>query len=232
MTIFARSRWLGIALGLATASCAEGSADFHARYEPGFAAGPRTISVFGVFHEGRMSPEAWTQLGPRLSAVLGQKSCEVGYGYQLANADPALYAAVDESVRDEGITEELLERFAAKAEGEMILVLSFNGHTTIGGGIDDGSGNRPTASAPLPGGGRSPRGRGYKGPAGRGARMSALGPSGTLFSVRRRRSVARLNMVYSGSNLDDAIGKFVARLGEVIPGSTCRGWRWEGAEAR
>jgi len=217
-------------MALATASCAEGSADFHARYEPGFAAGPTTISVFGVFHEGRMSPEAWTKIGPRLSPSLGQKSCEAAYGFKLANADPALYEAVNASVEDEGITEAMLERFAAKAEGEMILVVSLYGQTTIGRGIDDGSGTRTAAGIPQPGG-RRPRTGMPTGIPGRGAVMNEIGISGTLFSVRRHRSVARLNMVYSGANLEDAIGKFVVRMSAVVPGSRCLAWRWESGGA-
>jgi hypothetical protein len=167
-----------------------------------------------------MSPDTWTQISPQITSVLGQKACATGYGDPLASADPALYAAVDESVRDEGITEELLERFAAKAEGEMILVLTLNGHTTVGHNIDGsvsrGSRRQPGASAPP----------------GRSAALNELAISATLFSVSRRRSVARLNMVYSGSNLQDAMDKFVVRLRDLIPGARCRGWRWEGVEAR
>ena len=78
--------WPALALSLATASCAEGSADFHAKYAPEFTAGPTTISVFGAFHEGRMSHESWEKIGPRLSPILGEKACEVGYGDRLSSA--------------------------------------------------------------------------------------------------------------------------------------------------
>ena len=219
------SRWYGpgAAMLLATASCAEGSADFHARYERDFTPAPTTVSVFGVFHEGRMSHEAWGQVGPKLSATLGQKACETGYGDSLSAAKPELYAAIDESVRDEGITEDLLERVATSAEGEMILVVSLNAHTTVLRGIEDG----PTPNGMMPGGGNRARGvRGPSAPRGRGAALDEIGISGTLFSVRRQRSVARLSMTYTGSNLDDAIGRFVSRIGTMVPGSRCLGWRW------
>lgn len=220
---------LGLGLVLATTSCAEGSADFHAKYEPDFTPAPTTVSVFGVFHEGRMSHEAWEQVGPKLSAALGQKACEVGYGESLASGQPELFAAVDVSVRDEGITEELLERLATSAQGEMILVVTLNAHTTISRGIDEG----PTPSATMPGSGGRARGvRGPNAPRGRGAALDEIGISGTLYSVRRHRAVARLSMAYSGSNLDDAIRKFVNRTGTLVPGSRCLGWRWGGAEAR
>jgi hypothetical protein len=232
-----RRLWPGLLALLGATSCAEGGADFHVKSEPGFTEGPTTISVFGVFHKGRMSPESWAQIGPPLSATLGQKACEVAYGDKLAGESPELYAAVDESVKNEGITEELLERVAPSAQGDLILVVSMNGHTTISRGEDGPS--QSGSGAPQPGRGRGGGGggrtrgggQGQSTPRGRGAETSELEISGTLFSVSRRRSVARLNMVYAGSNLDDAIGKFVHRIGTMVPGSSCKGWRWGSAAA-
>jgi hypothetical protein len=221
--------WPCLAALLATTSCAEGSANFHLRYEPGFVPGPTTISLLGVFHEGRMNRETWAQIGPPLSALLGQRTCEVAYGDRLGNADPELYAAIDESVKSEGVTEELLTRLAPAAEGDLILVVSLTGHTTISSGIEDGS---------APGGGRVPQpGSGSRmrnnrapgGTQGRGAELPEIEISGTLFSARSHRRVARIHMAYSGSDLPEAIGKFVRRTGEMVPGSSCRGWRWRSA---
>ena len=224
-----RSLWIGLALSLGTASCAEGSANFHARYDPGFTPAPTTVSVFGVLHEGRMSHEAWEKIGPRLSATLGQRACEAGYGDRLSASLPDLHAAVEESVRAEGVTEELLQRLSTSAEGEMILVLTLNTHTIISRGVEAGLAPNGT----MPGsGGRTPVARGPSGPTGRGAELSEIGISATLFSVRLHRSVARLGMAYGGSNLAEAIGKFVSRVGALVPGSRCVGWRWGGVEAR
>jgi hypothetical protein len=224
--------WPGLAVMMATTSCAEGSADFHARYEPDFTPGKTTISVFGVFHEGRMSRESWLKLGPPLSAALGEKACEPGYDDHLSIDHAELAAGIDESVRDEGITEELLERLAPSAEGEMILVVTINGHTTLSKGVDDGSALGP-GGIPQPGrGARTRGGQPPRGARGRGAELSEIGISGTLFSVPHHRSVARLKMDYSGSNLDDAIAKFVARMSAMVPGSTCKGWRWASAPPR
>jgi hypothetical protein len=219
--------WPALVLSLATASCAEGSADFHAKYEPDFAPAPTTVSVFGAFHEGRMSREAWDKLGPRVSTMLGQKTCEVGYGERLSAERPELFAAVDESVRDEGITEELLARLATSAEGDAILVITLSGQTFRTRDIDEralrngslgagANGNRMRNAPPR----SSPR---------VGAEVHEIGISGTLFSVRRHRSMARLSMTYTGTNLEDAIGKFVIRMGPLVPGSSCKGWRWGAA---
>lgn len=222
-----RSRlWPGALALLALTSCAEGSTSFQVRYEPGFTPGPATISVLGVFHEGRMNRESWSQVGPPLSALLGQRSCEVAYSDELANDNPDLYTAFDESVRNEGIGEELLTRLAPYAEGSLILVVTLNGHVTVSRGIDDGSA-RGGGNVPQPGRGAQMRGgRGPGGPRGRGAELPEVEIAGTLFSVQSHHPVARLHMVYSGSSFDEAIGKFVGRIGELVPGSSCRGWRW------
>lgn len=222
--------WPALALSLATASCAEGSADFHAKYEPDFAAAPTTVSVFGAFHEGRMSREAWDKIGPPVSAMLGQKACEVGYGDRLSTERPELFAAVDVSVRDEGITEELLESLAASAEGDTILVVTMSGQTIHMRDIDERALRNGSIGAAASGSRlRNPPPRSGSG---RGAEVHEIGISGTLFSTRRHRSTARLSMMYSGSNLDDAIRKFVARMATLVPGSTCKGWRWGAAEPR
>lgn len=222
--------WPALVLFLATASCAEGSADFHAKYEPDFAPAPATVSVFGAFHEGRMSREAWDKIGPPLSTMLGQKACEVGYGERLSVERPELYAAVDESVRDEGITEELLARLAPSAEGDLILVVTLSGQTFRTRDIDE----RALRNGSIAG--RASGSQLRNGPprsgTGRGAEVHEIGISGTLFSARRHRSIARLSMVYTGSNLEDAIGKFVARIATLVPGSSCKGWRWGAAEPR
>jgi hypothetical protein len=219
--------WPALALSLATASCAEGSADFHAKYEPDFAPAPTTVSVFGAFHEGRMSREAWDKIGPPVSAMLGQKACDVGYGDRLSTDRPELYAAVDASVRDEGITEELLERLAASAEGDTLLVVTLSGQTFRTRDIDE----RAQRNGGIGGraGGNQMRNAPPRSGTGRGAEVHEIGISGTLFSVKRHRSIARLSMTYTGTNLDDAIGKFVARMGPLVPGSSCKGWRWGAA---
>ena len=217
---------------LAATSCAEGSANFHVRSEPGFVSGPTTISLLGVFHEGRMNRETWAQIGPQLSAMLGQRACEVAYGDKLGNENPELYATFEESVKSEGITEDLVARLAPSAQGDLILVVSLNGYTAISRGFEGGS-SRGGGSAPQPGSGtRMRNNRAPGGTQGGGASLPELEMAGTLFSARSHHPVARLNMAYSGSNVDDAIGRCVRRLDELVPGSSCRGWRWRSAEGR
>jgi hypothetical protein len=222
--------WPALVLSLATASCAEGSANFHAKYEPDFAPAATTVSLFGAFHEGRMSREAWDKVGPSLSAMFAQQACEVGYGDRLSTEKPDLLAAVDESVRDEGITEALLGRLAASAEGDTILIVSLSGQTFRTRDIDERALRNGSIGAAARG--NQMRNQPPRSGTGSGAEMHEIGISGTLFSTRRHRSIARLNMTYTGTNLDDAIGKFAARMATLVPGSSCKGWRWGGAGPR
>ncbi len=97
-----------------------------------------------------MNRESWIQVGPPLSALLGQRSCEAAFSDELANDNPELYTAFDESVKSEGISEELLTRLAPYAEGSLILVVTLNGHVTISKGIEDGS-SRGGGASPSPG---------------------------------------------------------------------------------
>src|SRR5689334_9806409 len=105
----------GILLALGVASCGAEDAQFDVKSAPGFARGQTTVSVFGVFHDGRMSPESWLELGPSISAMLGQKSCDTAYGEGLQKGNPEMFTAADEDTRANGITEDLLQKFAAMA---------------------------------------------------------------------------------------------------------------------
>jgi hypothetical protein len=42
--------------------------------------------------------------------------------------------------------------------------------------------------------------------------------------------VGKLSMRYIGPSLEDAVGKFMTKLGTVMPGYTCRGWHFEGTQ--
>src|SRR4051794_14862297 len=118
-SIRARGLLLGMALALGSASCGAG-VDFDVHYAPGFAPGGAGISVFGVFRDGRMSPESWKELGPVVAEVLGQPpddavpgatkrraavdpTCQAAYGDALKRARPELFTEVDDYARSNGI---------------------------------------------------------------------------------------------------------------------------------
>jgi hypothetical protein len=227
----AHRRWpsaaIAVAFALGATSC-EDSAQFSVKYAPGFAEGRTTISVFGVFRDGRMNADTWTQIGGPLSASFGEGRCDAAYGEALARANPDLYAAVDEEARSNGITDDLLARVAGDALGDVIMIISVHGRAGLPAA-------EPAGSDPPPVGNTRPsmRGGGAGGARGRGRRLTPASGAGntleisaSLFDVRQRRSVAKVSMRYLGASIDDALVKFAQRLGTIVPGSTCRGWKW------
>jgi hypothetical protein len=195
--------------------------------------GRHTVSVLGVFKDGRMSDDAWGAIAPRLSTAFGA-ACPALYGAQLAQAKPALSEAIDDYARANGVGEELLDQLGPAAGGDLILVVNVAGRVTKptgGGGGDTSSvsgGTPATArSGAGPMGGMGSRQR-LMGPRGLEARRDAdaLELSASLFSVRLHRSVALVAMRYTGDSADDAVSKLAAKLAATIPGSTCGGWNW------
>lgn len=218
-------RLLAPALLVGALSCSESSASFDVKYAPGFSPDRATVSVLGVFRNGRMDAESWAQLGPAISGALGRPRCEVAYGGELAQRSPELYAAIEDGARDSGITDELLEKVAPLAEGDLILVISVHGEAKtrslsasdvdpVGAAGPQGSmrGRAPRSRLPSPGGAR------------RTSLDGGLGIAASLYSIRLHRSVARMSMAYEGPSLEDAVSRFAGELGKVVPGSTCRGF--------
>ncbi len=176
-------------------------AAFATKYGPGFQRDGRTVSVFGVYKDGRMNGETWADLAPRFSAALGGAACESLHGGVLVAGDPTLADAVDDKARADGVTDGLLDLFAPAAPGDAILVVSMAGRlaTMRGLGVSTAP---PQASAPnqrglgargvgSAGGGISPVESG--GP-GLFASSEALEISARLFSVREHRTVAIVAM--------------------------------------
>jgi hypothetical protein len=201
-----------------------------------FPRGPTSVSMLGVFYEGRMSPEAWEQLGPALSAPFGQRRCEAAYDVKLEREDPQLFAELDSYTQSNGVTDDLLQELAPRASGELILSISVHGRagvTTRGGSIDPRLAK--TQHQPLPTS-RSSRQRDIQGVQGVSpSQMSTpLAPledtdleiAAVLFSAQKRRSVGRVSVIYTGKNPEDVIKRFAERLGAELPGAACRGWQW------
>lgn len=224
-----------LSLGAACAGCGDADAQFDVQYAKGYVNGTSTVSVFGVFKDGRMSSESWDALGPRLSSPLGSKTtCPVEYSEGLATAKPDLASALDDYARSLGINDDLLESFAPAAQGDAILVITMAGRPPqkIGG---DGPGTTPTMSQPSQMG-NSRRGGlgGTGGGAGGHGQMPPSSGSTTdgnmfevsafLYSKRQRQSVAVVDMKYSGPSTEDALTKFAEKLRTAIPGLACTGW--------
>ncbi len=213
---------LGISLALFLSACGEASARFDVKHEPDFPPSKPTVSVFGVFRNGRLDAEVSGQVGPRLAAALGQRSCGVAYGGVLSREDPEFTATLEEHAQTDGVTDELLEKVAPLAGGELILVLSMQGEAKVRSlSVAEINGNTgPQAS--MRG---APMRRAYVPSRMRGLSAPGLAVKATLYSVKQRRSVARVTMSYDGPTMDDAINRLAAELGQVLPGASCQPWR-------
>jgi hypothetical protein len=232
MAMRAPPAFLGLVIAAATVSCNEAGVQYEAKFAPGFQAGPTTVSVFGVYQEGRMSTESWHEIDARLAPVLGKPSCDVLYGALLRSHDPELLDQVDRSSQQEGITEDLLDRFSSAAEGDAILVVSLR--IKGASGSPTSAANTPDATG-LMGRGGMPGSR-YRGAPPAPIRLNAsyrdaeIRLAATLFSAKKHTSMARLTFVYQSTNLEEAIQKFAAKIGEALPGSVCKGWKLDGKD--
>jgi hypothetical protein len=217
-----------LALGLASSACGDEDVNFAVKYAPGYSNNGNSISIFGIFKDGRMSPEAWDELGPKLSAAFHGSLCEVAISSELRRSNLAFFNAVDDAGREEGVTDVLLDRFAPAAMGNSILVITIAGHapkakdavhaatrSQMGGGMGrgGGTGRRPSAAPREADRKKNPR-------AGDVFEISA-----SLFSNPQHQSVAQVAMAYKGASEEEALAKFVAKLGESFPGAICRGWK-------
>ncbi len=216
-----------LGLGLLTA-CA-GSTQITTRYAPDFAHTPHTVSVLGVFKDGRMNADAWAQLGPGLSASLGGR-CQAGYD-ALASTNQGLSAAIDDVARANGVGDDLLERLAPAATGDLVLLVTVAGQVATG--TEPGPDTSLVAGGPPVTGGNKYRGMSVpRGPTGSLNKNrpitdgTAFEIALTLYSVSQRRSVGSLQMLYNGPSVDDAVARISARMREELPGSTCSTWNW------
>jgi hypothetical protein len=234
---FARSIPLALVLACAAvpvASCSDPYAHFTTRFASDFAPAPHTLSVFGIFRDGRMSNDTWDELGPALSGAFASGACQAAYSDDLVEKNQPLSSAVDDYVRANGVSDELLDVLAPAATGDLVLVYTIAGR--VGAGPDGGminTGAMPMQS-PNAAAVRNPRyrgvpptpGAGYGSMRSFGGNANALEVSASLYSVSLHRSVALVEMSYLGSSLDDALAQLTTKLRASFPGSTCGAWNW------
>jgi hypothetical protein len=228
-------RAFGVAI--AAASCGDPRASFTTKVASDFSPSGHSVSVFGVFKEGRMSPETWGELGAGLSSAFGAlapSACPAEYSDDFVTSSAPLSSAIDDYARANGIGDELLDAVAPAATGDLIAVFTMAGKvgSTDAEGRAGGAttGGMPPAAPstmmrrgqqggmPLAGPMTDPR-RGF-----REAPVDALELSASLFSVSQHRSVALVAMRYVGDSLPDALAELAAKLRAAVPGSTCAAW--------
>jgi hypothetical protein len=200
---------------------------FDVQLTSGFEKSRKTVSVFGVFKDGRLNSRYWDLLAPQLSAALGWAPCEALYGARLSSEEPKLFSKIEEEAKEDGVTPELLLQAAPRAKGDLIMAVNVFGKPLEHGSYAPSSGQQ----APPRVGSARPWGRGRGGKARRQAARepatdSAFHMSVELVSIESREVVATVDMSYPGSSLREAIGKFSERLRTAIPASTCTGWKW------
>ena len=217
-----------VACGLACVlACGDKATTFAVNYAPGYTAQPVKVSVLGVYREGRLDVDGVRALGPELTqSVFHTDSCALAFDQNMRNAKPAVFSALDDATRTDGITEPLLGALAPAAEGEAIFFITMAGEVR---GIPDGGGDRSVPSASNTGMGRQPnRGGIGRGPMYREARdTSALDLTATIYSIKDKRVVAQLAMTYSGTSEAEAQAQFRAKLAQTFPNTTCVGWTAE-----
>jgi hypothetical protein len=205
---------------LVTAGC--GDASFHVDRAAEFpkAAGA-SISIFGVYRDGRLAPEAWDSFRSHLTPLFGAAGCEPGYPDVFAASGTPVVQAVDDFTRANGVTDELLDRVASTAKGDLVLLIALTGRP----GVKADTEASPTrAAAPsMRAGGR--RGTPSSGSTHRAADAPAFEAVGIVFSPKAHRSVGAIRLSYTGASLDEALESFMAHLGAEMPKASCAGWK-------
>ena len=207
-------------------ACAADEAQFNVQVAPGYTQERTTVSVFGIYKDGRLSAEAWDSIGPAVSASLGKPSCETAYSGALLLKSPRLAAAIDDYVRASGVTDDLLTQVAPAALGDTVMVVSLAGHVPERlGGVPRRVRVPSSPNGEFGGHGAPPPSYSYRPNLTDG---NVLEVSATVFSVRLHHSVARLHMSYSGKSVEGALQRFTERLRAALPGASCAGWDWSG----
>jgi hypothetical protein len=224
-----------LVLGSSLICACSGDAQLSSRFAPDFTRAPHTVAVFGVYKDGRMSSDAWEQVGAGLSRPFGA-TCDAAYP-QIEARNQTLSGAIDDYARANGVGDELLEQLAPAAQGDLILVISVAGRVgSKGPNLPDqstlASGTPGVSSSKYRTG--SAIGSPVGGPSrGSGAMRkpidtsSAFEMTASLYSVAEKKSVGAVTLEYDGKSVDEAVARLAERLGQELPGSRCGSWNWD-----
>jgi hypothetical protein len=215
----------------AATACADNA--FSVQYAPDYRPGAANISFFGVYQDGRVNGSSWDQFGTRFTHSFVGAPCEVMYSEGLAAQNPELANAIDSYARNDGVTDDLLEKIAPMAKGDLIGVISISGHPPQP--LPDAGKVAPAApTRNYGGGGKRGGGLGNMGGGGGGSSYvetptdhNVFEIAATLYSVKAKQSVGVVAMAYTGSSVNDALEKFTAKFQIETAGSRCSGWSWD-----
>lgn len=184
------------------------------KYAAGFDPGRHNVSIFGVYKDGRMNSEAWGGIAGRISNALGHSACEAGYGTAAFPADRDVTTAIDDYTTSNGPTDDLLAQVAPAAAGDSVMVVTIAGRLPVPMKVHV----QDQHQAPVAG--RGPL-RGHRD---KDVDLNELQLTAQIFSVAQSKTVALVNLDYTGQSMDEAMDKFVAQVGESLAGSRCAGW--------
>jgi hypothetical protein len=202
------------------AAACRSPSEFATNFAPDFPLAHHKLSVFGVYKDGQMSPDAWGGLGPRIEALLGGAPCEVAYDSKLAMTNAALASAIADYARDSGPGDELLAELRPAAQGDLIVVFTASGQlphptkTTVNDPAPQAAGMAGRSFSTIS---SKPKG---------GEDKNVLLLSASFFSVSQGHSVGLVELRYTGQSVDEATGQFAAKVAQALPGGTCSGWDW------
>jgi hypothetical protein len=216
-------------VAFAATACADNA--FSVQYAPEYRRGPNSVSFFGVFQDGRVNGDSWDQFGTRFTRSFAGAPCEVLYSENFTAQNADLSGAIDSYARSEGVTDELLEKIAPMAKGDLIGIISISGHPPQPLG-DAGTGMPPQQTSRNYGGGGGKRGGGMGNMGGGGGNSYVETPTdhnvfeiaATLYSVKAKQSVGVVAMAYTGRSVEDALAKFTEKFQLETAGSRCAGW--------
>lgn len=217
-------------LAVALTVCACGGVDVTAQRAPNYVPREVTVSVLGVFKNGRMDAAAWNDWAATIDAAVGDRACAPAFDEGMEKAAPTLFSDIDETTRQDGITDEMLDRVAPSALGDAILVMEVFG--TPPQMKKSESAEPPPQPAPPPQSLGRRKGRGMRGGAPASApprepKRDEFDVSIGVYSIRERQVLASVQMHTDAGASADALRKLSEKLRETLHGARCAGWTWQ-----
>jgi hypothetical protein len=204
---------------LALTSCADDS--ISVKYAADYQRTPAKISFVGLFKDGRVNAEAWDGVNEAIDRHLHGYPCAPLFSNDLTAKNPDFAGALDDFTRANGVGDELLDKLAPMAKGDLVAVVVMAGQPPqlIDGGV-------LPAVEPVGGrtggmGGRRGVARGSRGPV---TDHNVFELAVSLYSVKTHKSVGQIAMSYTGRSVEDALAKFSQRFAAETAGSSCTGW--------
>ena len=219
-------RWLTLlALGPVILAC---GSDVTVQRVASYAPHGTTLSVLGVFKNGRMDPGAWNEWAPTIVAAVGDETCTAAFDDRMEKAAPALFTELDEQTRQDGITDELLDRAASNARGGAILVVEVFGGVSP---VKKPGNEAPAPAAPPPSTMRG-QGRGRRrsmAPSAAPPRQShdQLDVSVGVYSLHEHQVMASVEMHADAGGSSDELRAFSDKIRAMLHGAKCAGWAWQ-----